>query len=90
MTVKVHIPLYLQKQTEYKEVVDVEGSTIAQCLKNLTEQFPDMRKKLFDESSKLHDYISIYIDGDFAYGDELDRPVKDGEEFNIFYIFSGG
>ena len=90
MSVKVHILSYLQQYTEGMEVVEVNGSTVDQCLKYLVKQFPGMGKMLFDKNGKLHDYVSIYVDGDFAYGDELDQPVKDGEEFSILYVLGGG
>ena len=90
MSVKVHIPSYLQQYTEDEEVVEVNGSTVDQCLEHLVKQLPGMTKMLFDKNGKLHDYVTIYVDGDFAYGDELDKAVKDGDEFHILYILGGG
>jgi len=45
---------------------------------------------VFAKEGKLLDYVSIYVDGEFAYGDELAKPVKDGDELHVVYIIGGG
>ena len=90
MAIKINIHPALQHFTNDLNVVEIDGSTVDQCLKHLVKQFPGMGKMLFDKNGKLHDYVTIYVDGNFTYGDELDKPVKDGEEFNILYILGGG
>ena len=90
MSVKVHIPSYLQQYTEDKEVIEVNGGTVDQCLDHLVKKFSGMDKMLFAKNGKLHDYVTVYVNGDFAYGDELDKPVEDGGEFHILYILGGG
>ena len=90
MSVKLNIPSYLQPYTNDRQVVEVDGSTVSECLNRLATQFPSMEKMLFAKSGKLLDYVSIYIDGEFAYADELARPVKDGDKLHILYIIGGG
>ena len=90
MSVKINIPSYLQPHTNDKEVVEVDGSSVNECLNHLTKQFPDMRKMVFAKDGRLLDYVSIYVDGNFAYADELAKPVKDGDELHILYILGGG
>ncbi len=90
MSVKINIPSYLQSYTNDTAVVEVNGSTIDECLNHLVEQFPDIRKMVFTKEGKLLDYANIYVDGEFVYGDELAKPVKDGDEFHLLYIIGGG
>jgi len=90
MGVKVNLPAYLQSYAADSEVVEVPGSTAAECLTHLVERFPDIGKMVFAEAGKLHDYVSIYVNGEVAYGDELDRPVSDGDDLHILYILGGG
>jgi len=90
MSVKINIPSYLQSYTNDTAVVEVNGSTIDECLNHLVEQFPDIRKMVFTKEDKLLDYASVYVDGEFVYGDELAKPVKDGDEFHLLYIIGGG
>ena len=90
MSAKINIPSYLQPYTNDKEVVEVNGSSVNECLNHLTKQFPDMRKMVFAKDGRLLDYVGIYVDGNFTYADELTKPVKDGDELHILYILGGG
>lgn len=90
MSIRINIPSYLQPYTNDVEVVEVSGSTVRECLDQLIGQFPGMGKMLFGKDGKLLDYVSIYFDGDFVYGDDLAKPVNDGDELNLLYIIGGG
>ena len=90
MSVKINIPSYLQPYTNDKEIVEVNGSTVSECLDHLVKQCPGMKKMLFTKEDKLLDYVSIYVDENFAYADELAQPVKDGHELRLLYILGGG
>jgi len=90
MSVKINIPSYLQPYTSQQEVVEVPGSTVEECLDHLVERFPDISRMLYVQEGELFDYVSIYVNGEFACTDELARPVKDGDELHILYILGGG
>ncbi len=90
MSVKINIPSYLQPYTNDKEAVEVNGSSVNECLNHLIKQFPTMEKMVFAKDGRLLDYVSIYVGGDFAYADELTKPVKDGDELHLLYILGGG
>jgi len=90
MSVKINIPPYLQPYTNDKEVVEVNGSTVSECLDHLVKQFPDMEKMVFAKEGKLLDYVSIHADGDFRFADDLAQPVKDGDQLHLLYILGGG
>jgi len=90
MSVKINIPSYFQTYTSEQEVVEVPGSTAGECLDRLVERFPDIGRMLYAREGELFDYVSIYVNGEFASTDELARPVKDGDELHILYILGGG
>ena len=90
MSVRVNIPSYLQPYTDNREVVEVSGTTAAECLDGLVEQFPGIGKMLYAKEGELFDYVSVYVNGEFAYADELAKPVKEGDELHILYILGGG
>ena len=90
MSIKIAIPLYLQPLTNNTEVVELNGSTLGECLNHLVKQFPRMEKMLFDKNGKLFGYVAIYVNGEDAYPEELVKPVKDGDELYILYIIGGG
>ena len=90
MSIKVDIPSYLQPFTDDREAVEVNGSTVSECLNHLVRQFPDVEKVLLAENGELLDDIGIYVNGEDAYPDELAKPVKDGDELYVLYIIAGG
>ena len=71
-------------------MAEVNGDTVGKCLKHLTEQFPPLENQLFSEQGKLLYYIDIYVNGLSSYPEELDKPVKDGDELSIRFIIGGG
>ena len=94
MSIKINIPSYLQFLTNNREAVEVNGSTVGECLRELTRQFPDVKKMLFNKNGELHNhllnYVAVSVNGEDVYAGELAKPVKDGDELNIIYIISGG
>lgn len=90
MSVKINIPSYLQPLTAGHDVVEVIGNTTSECLLSLSKQFPDIGNKIFNEGGELIDYVSIFVNGEFANTDELTKSVNDGDELHIFYILGGG
>lgn len=90
MSIRVNIHPSLYHLTNNQEIVEVNGSTVGQCLDHLTRQFPDIQEALFDEKGKLLNYIDIYINMESAYPDEAAKPVKDGDELHLLPVISGG
>ena len=90
MSIKITIPSYLQSFTNDKEVVEVNGSTVGECLAHLVQQFPGIEKMLFAKSGKLLPYLGIYINGEDVYPEELAKPIKARDDFYILYIIGGG
>jgi len=86
----VNIPSYLQPYTGDCDVVEVSGGTIAECLDQLVEQFPNISKVLFAEGGRLLEYVSVYLNGELADVTELTGPVNDGDELHILYLLGGG
>lgn len=72
------------------DVVEMSGNTVGDCLNQLVKQFPDMKKQLFTETGNLFENIIISVNGKSAYPEQLAKPVKDGDELNIVFIFGSG
>ena len=90
MSVKINIPSYLQSFTNDSEVIEVDGSTIHECLNHLIKKFPEIGDKVFGKDGELHNYVTIYVDGEFAYQEQLVKPVEDGTELHLLYVLGGG
>jgi len=90
MSIKVMISAYLQRLTNHTEIVEVNGSTVGECLKHLVEQFPPVKERLFDKQGKLFINVNIYVNGESAYPENLHKPVRDGDEIGIATRVGGG
>ena len=88
--IKINIPSYMQSFTNNMEVIEVNGSTVGECLSHLVEQFPGIQKRLFSKHGNLFENIIISINGESAYPEQLAKPVKEGDELNILLIIGGG
>ena len=90
MGVKVHIHQTFRQITNGLDVVDVEGNTVGECLRHLVKLFPAMEERLFDKKGSLLNVVEIYVNMESAYPQELEKPVKDGDQIHITLMLAGG
>lgn len=92
MSVKVRIPAPLRTFTNGQDVVDVTGSTMAQVLDDLKSKAPGIETRLFKgQSGQLNRFVNIYVNQeDIRFLQNLDTPVKEGDEVSIVAAIAGG
>jgi molybdopterin synthase sulfur carrier subunit len=90
MGVRVKLPPVLLEFSGGVETLEVEGTTVNECLEELEAQFPGMRQSLLDRQGKLLRVFGIYLDSDGLRPVELDSPVRDGDEIVILNFLMGG
>ena len=90
VSIKINIHPILSHFTDNRDVVEVNGSTVGQCLEHLAAQFPQIKQGLFDKKGKLLNYVDIYVNGESAYPEELAKPIMDRDELHIVLIIAGG
>ena len=90
ISIKVNIRPGMQHLTNDRELVEVSGSTVGECLNHLVKQFPDIEEELLDEDGRVLGYVDIYVNGESSYPEELAKPVKDGDELFILQVIGGG
>jgi len=90
MSVKINIHPFLHHLTNDQDVVEVNGSTVGQCLEQLVARFPELRQWLFGKDGNLTGLVDIYVNLESSYPEELAKPVKDGDELHIIIIIAGG
>ncbi|MBN1625832.1 MAG: MoaD/ThiS family protein [Deltaproteobacteria bacterium] len=89
MTVEISLHKTHRRHTDNKEVVEVEGNTVGECLRDLVKKYPPLDKEIF-KNKRLNTLIEVYINGASAYPDELARPVRDGDKISLVYMLSSG
>ncbi|UCB43075.1 MAG: MoaD/ThiS family protein [Dehalococcoidales bacterium] len=91
MSIKVNVGPLLQEYSDIPGNLEVNGSTVGQCLDDLIRQYPESRNWLFDEGGLLRVVISINnIETVTLDKEGLDRILKAGDELQIFAVVSGG
>ncbi len=90
MSVKIDVRPGMQHFTNNQDVVEVNGSTVGECLDQLIDQFPVLRDELLDKDGNVLHFVDIYVNGKSSYPEELAKPVKDGDELYILRTIGGG
>jgi molybdopterin synthase sulfur carrier subunit len=87
----VRIPTPLRKLTNGKEEVAAAGQTVAELITDLERQYPGLRERLCDDKGQLRRFVNIFAnDEDIRFLQNLDTPVKDGDELSIVPAIAGG
>ncbi|MBN2238643.1 MAG: MoaD/ThiS family protein [Dehalococcoidales bacterium] len=94
MSITAVIPGGLRVFTGDNENIEVQGSSIGECLEDLASQYPAIENVIFFEKGKLFNFgtnrIYVFLNGEDARPNELEKPVKDGDTINIMLAISGG
>ena len=86
MSVKIIIPFILQRYTNKREMVTVEGKTVGECFVDLTRRCPKIKKAILNDAGKPMDIVPIFKNEDLSKQLEASSPVDDGEELSIVFI----
>lgn len=90
MSVKINVYYFLPHLTNDREIVEVEGSTVSECLNDLITQYPAARDWLFEKNGELRKYLDIFVNLKETDPDDLSTPVRDGDEIHIVMHLTGG
>ncbi len=90
MSVKVNVYYFLPHLTNDREEIEVNGSTIGECLEQLVSQFPKAREWLFGKNGKVSNFLDIYVNLEMVNPDDLDLRVDDGDVIHIVMMLTGG
>ncbi|MFC1992982.1 ThiS family protein [Chloroflexota bacterium] len=89
MSVKINVPQFFLQFTDGVKTVDVNGSTIGECLNDLVRHFPSLGENLFDKDGSLHYYLTTWVNREST-TDLLADPVEDGDILDIIPVYVGG
>jgi molybdopterin synthase sulfur carrier subunit len=90
MTVKVRIPVPLQRLTKGKEEVDGEPGTIISLVNSLDKKYPGLAERI-SEGGKLRRFVNVYVnEEDVRFMNNEETEVKDGDEISIVPAIAGG
>ncbi len=90
MNIHVNIPQFLQHLASDAALFEAHGSTVGECLTELSKAYPQLKTWLFKENGELSERLSVFVNGENAQPGVLAKQVKDGDSLNIVYLIVGG
>lgn len=91
MGVRVRIPTPLKKLAGEQDIVLADGNSVGEVIQWLTETYPGLKERLRDEQGEVRRFINIYVnDEDIRFNQNLETPVKDGDQISIIPAIAGG
>ena len=91
MSVTILIPTALRSFVDRKSEVEVEGSTVGEALANLTAQYPDLKRQIYENDAALRGFVNVFVDGtNIKKLNGLDTPLAAGATVMIVPAIAGG
>ena len=91
MSVTILIPTALRSFVDRKSEVEVEGSTVGEALANLTAQYPDLKRQIYENDAALRGFVNVFVDGtNIKKLNGLDTPLTAGATVMIVPAIAGG
>ena len=91
MSTRVLIPTPLRVYAGKQDVIEVEGSTVGELLANMTAEYTELRKHLYNEDGRLRAFVAIFVnDDDIRFLEKEATPVKEGDTVSIIPTVAGG
>jgi molybdopterin synthase sulfur carrier subunit len=85
---KVFIPSPLRSYTDKKNVVEGEGTTLAELLADLDRRFPGIRFRIVDEQDQIRPHFKFFVNQSIA--PDLATSLQPEDEVRIIAAISGG
>ena len=74
-----------------QESVEVAGATVREALSNLTLQYGDLSKHLYNDEGRLRSFVNVYLnDEDIRYLQKEDTPIQPADALSIIPSVAGG
>lgn len=91
MPTRVLIPTPLRAYAGKQDVIEVEGATVGELLANMTAEYAELRKHLYNEDGRLRAFVAIFVnDDDIRFLQKEATPVKEGDTVSIIPTVAGG
>lgn len=88
---RVLLPTVLRQHSEGHRIVEVNGTSVAEAIADLTTQYPSLREPLLDEHGGLRNYINVFVNDENIRDRDDERTVVDArDEILIVPALAGG
>ena len=91
MSVRILIPTPLRPYTAQQASVEVEGGTVGELLRRLTEHHAELKPHLFREDGRLRSFVNLYVnDEDIRHLSGENTVVSERDTVSIVPSVAGG
>jgi molybdopterin synthase sulfur carrier subunit len=91
MATKIRIPTPLRKLTNNEELVEVNADTVGAAITELQTRYPGIQERILDENGTVRRFVNVYVnEEDIRFQQNLDTPLKEGDEMSIIPAIAGG
>lgn len=91
MGIPVYIPTALRQFANEQDKIELDGNTVGEVLQTLSDNYPDLRRHLFNDQGALRNFVNVYVnDDDIRYLQKTDTVLKSGDEITIVPAVAGG
>ncbi len=91
MPIPVSIPTPLRNLTQNQDVIQANGATVGEVIKDLEAKFPGIGERLLDANGEIRRFVNFYLNGeDIRFLQNQTTPVKDSDEISIVPAIAGG
>jgi molybdopterin synthase sulfur carrier subunit len=88
---RVIVPPPYRGPTGGLDRIEVEGSTVQECLQAVGQRFPGFGEQVVDADGRVHRFVNLFLNGDEIDRKEaLDQVVSDGDDIEIIAAIAGG
>jgi len=85
---RIHIPNPLRSYSGNASVVEADGSSVDDVLRDLDRRYPGFRFRIIDEQDAIRQHIKIFVNEEQV--GILNKPVQPADVMHIICALSGG
>ena len=91
MNATVKIPTSLRALTGGSSEVEAPSGPLRDVIASLTDTYPELRERLFDEAGDLRRFVNVFVaEDDIRFLDGLETTVSPGQVVTILPAVAGG
>ena len=87
----MRIPTPLRTYTAGQGEIALSGSTVSEAIRDLMDQYPDMKQHIFNEEGALRPFINLFLDEDNINDLQgLETPLGENDRLMMLPSIAGG
>lgn len=87
----VSLPPILRPFTSGRSYVECQGTTVGEVLRALSQQFPEIGRRIMIEQTEVRRFVNVYLDDeDVRALDGLETSVERSSTITILLAVAGG